>query len=135
MWQYTLLLHHKEVEYFVNCQKRRQRKVFFSWNVKLGGFEKRLRDGSSYNGVWWQKQPLEVLFKKRFSEKFCKVHRKTPVQDSLATLLKKRFWHRCFHVNFAKFLRILFLQNTSGWLLLLWQKMSSIVNVVEIARS
>ena len=31
-----------------------------------------------------------------------------------ATLLKKRLWHRCFSVNFAKFLRTPFLQNTSG---------------------
>ena len=30
-----------------------------------------------------------------------------------ATLLKKRLWHRCFAVNFAKILRVLFLQNTS----------------------
>ena len=36
----------------------------------------------------------------------------------LATLLKKRPWHRCFPVNFAKFLRTLFSQNTSGRLLL-----------------
>ena len=35
-----------------------------------------------------------------------------------ATLLKKRFWHRCFLVNFAKFLRTPFLHNTS-WRLLL----------------
>ena len=34
------------------------------------------------------------------------------------TLLKKRLWHRCFPVNFAKFLRIPFLKNTSGRLLL-----------------
>ena len=27
---------------------------------------------------------------------------------------KKGLWHRCFPVNFAKFLRIPFLQNTSG---------------------
>ena len=33
---------------------------------------------------------------------------------SPATLLKKRLWHRCFPVNFAKFLRMPFLQNTSG---------------------
>ena len=33
-----------------------------------------------------------------------------------ATLLKKRLWHRCFPVNFEKFLRTPFLQNTSGWL-------------------
>ena len=31
-----------------------------------------------------------------------------------ATLLKKRLWHRCFPVNFAKFLRTPFLENTSG---------------------
>ena len=31
-----------------------------------------------------------------------------------ATLLKKRLWHRCFPVNFAKFLRAPFLQDTSG---------------------
>ena len=29
----------------------------------------------------------------------------------------KRLWHRCFSVNFAKFLRTSFLQNTSGRLL------------------
>ena len=31
-----------------------------------------------------------------------------------ATLLKKRLWHKCFPVNFAKFLRTPFLQNISG---------------------
>ena len=36
----------------------------------------------------------------------------------LATLLKKRLWHRCFSVNNAKFRRTPFQQNTSGRLLL-----------------
>ena len=36
-----------------------------------------------------------------------------------ATLLKKRLWHRCFPVNFAKFLKTPFSHNTSGRLLLL----------------
>ena len=36
----------------------------------------------------------------------------------LRPLLKKRLWYRCFPVNFAKFLRTPFLQNTSGRLLL-----------------
>ena len=31
-----------------------------------------------------------------------------------ATLSNKRLWHRCFPVNFAKFPRTPFLQNTSG---------------------
>ena len=35
-----------------------------------------------------------------------------------AILLKKRLWHTCFPVNFVKNLRIRFLQNTSGPLLL-----------------
>ena len=35
-----------------------------------------------------------------------------------ATLLKKSLWHKCFPVNFAKFLRTPFLQNTYGRLLL-----------------
>ena len=52
---------------------------------------------------------------------------KLPVPESLfnkvaglrpATLLQKRLWHKCFPVNFAKFLRTPLLQNTSGWLLL-----------------
>ena len=37
---------------------------------------------------------------------------------------KKRLWHRCFSVNFAKFLRTPFLQNTSGRLLLLINRLS-----------
>ena len=53
-----------------------------------------------------QKQPPEVFCKKRCT--------KAPP----ATLLKKRLRHRCFPVNFAKFLRTPFSQNTSGRLLL-----------------
>ena len=35
-----------------------------------------------------------------------------------ATILKKRLWHRCFPVNFAKFSGIPFRHNISEWLLL-----------------
>ena len=35
-----------------------------------------------------------------------------------ATLLKKRLWHGCFPMNFVKFSRTPYLQNTSGRLLL-----------------
>ena len=35
-----------------------------------------------------------------------------------AIIFKKSLWQRCFPVNFAKFLRTPFLQNTSGRLLL-----------------
>ena len=53
-----------------------------------------------------QKQPPEVFCKKRCS------------YTAPATLLKKGLWHRCFPVNFAKFLRTTFSQNTSARLLL-----------------
>ena len=39
----------------------------------------------------------------------CSVEKVWPI-----TLLKKRLWHRCFPVNFAKFLRTCSLQKTSG---------------------
>ena len=38
----------------------------------------------------------------------------TCARVSFLSLLKERLWHRCFPVNFAKFLRTLFLPNTSG---------------------
>ena len=50
----------------------------------------------------------------------------TCVRDSLnkvagsATLLKKSHWYRYFSVNFSKFLRTLFLKNTSSGCFCLW---------------
>ena len=53
------------------------------------------------------------------------------------TLLKKRLWHRCFPVNFAKFLRRPFLTEHLRWLLL--ERVSKILcpmwsNYVEVIR-
>ena len=39
-----------------------------------------------------------------------------------ATILIKRLWNRCFTVNFANFRRTPFLQKTSGWLLLTFNR-------------
>ena len=39
-------------------------------------------------------------------------------QNSRATLLKKRLWHRCISVNLAKFFKKPILQNTCEWLVL-----------------
>ena len=52
---------------------------------------------------------------------FNKVARRRPV-----TLFKKRLWHRCFSVNFAKFLGTRFLQKTSRWLLLKVRKFTNL---------
>ena len=40
------------------------------------------------------------------------------LQAALATLLKNSLWHRCFSVNFAKFVRAPFLTEQVRWLLL-----------------
>ena len=50
---------------------------------------------------------------------------------SPATLLKKRLWHRCFPVNFVKFLRTPFLHNASGQLLL---KVTSLAHLTVLER-
>ena len=54
------------------------------------------------------------------------------LQARPATLLKKRLWHRCFPVSFVNFLRTLFLQNTSGRLLL---KQNQVLLVSQIKES
>ena len=63
------------------------------------------------------------------SKKFRKIHIRKHLCQSLfsnqvaglrpATILKKRLWHRCFLVNFAKFLRTPFIKEHLWWLLLL----------------
>ena len=73
------------------------------------------------NKSFIRKQPPEGFCKKGVLKKIHKIHQKTPVLESLfnrvlglrpATLSKKRLQHRCSHVNFVKFLRAPFLQNT-----------------------
>ena len=49
----------------------------------------------------------------------CKIHRKIAVPECFliklqATILKKRPWHRCFPVNFSKYLRTPFYRTTLG---------------------
>ena len=58
---------------------------------------------------------LEVFCKKGVLRKFAKF---TEKGLRPATLLKKRLWHRCFPVNFAKFQRTPFSTEHLRWLLL-----------------
>ena len=41
-------------------------------------------------------------------------HHRWSIKIGVATLLKKKLWHRCFPVNFAKILRTHFRKNSSG---------------------
>ena len=74
-----------------------------------------------------QKQPPEVLCKKGVLTNFAKLTGKHQCRSLFfnkvaglmpATLLKKRLWHRCFPVNFAKFLRTPTFKNICERLLL-----------------
>ena len=53
-----------------------------------------------------QKQPPEVFYNKG------------ALRPQTCNFIKKRLWHRCCPLNFAKCLRTTFSQNTSGRLLL-----------------
>ena len=70
------------------------------------------------NSFKTQRQPAEVFCKIGVLRNFAKFTGKHPCQSLLfnkvadlrpATLLKKRLWHRCFPVNFAKFLKTPFI--------------------------
>ena len=58
---------------------------------------------------------LKCFIKKGVLKYFAKIYGKTLVPESL---LKKRLCHRCFPMNFAKFLRPPFLTEHLQWLLL-----------------
>ena len=68
-----------------------------------------------------QKQPLEAFCKKGVLGNFTKFTGKHLCQSLFfkkETLSKERLWHRYFHVNFAKFVRIPLLAEHLRWLLL-----------------
>ena len=77
-----------------------------------------------------KKQSVTDALQKRFSKKFCKFPKKTPVLESLfkkvaglkacqgLNLIKKTFQHRCFPVKFVKFLRTVFFTEHLHWFLL-----------------
>ena len=73
----------------------------------------------------YQKQPPEVFCKKSVLRNFIKFTEKHLRNSQLFIKVvglgyKQRLWHRCFPVNFVKFLRTPFLQKTSGRLPLIY---------------
>ena len=75
-----------------------------------------------------RRQPLEVLNKKGF----LKISQNS-LENACARasfLKKRRLWHKCFPVNFAKFLGIPFLQNTSGRRI---QNLLKIINTLSVS--
>ena len=73
-----------------------------------------LNFGFEFRYWFAQKQPPEVFCKKGVIRNF-----KNSQENTSDRILKKRLWHRCFPMNFAKSLRTPFLQNASRRLLLI----------------
>ena len=57
-----------------------------------------------------QKQPFADILRNRCPWKFCKIHRKTPVSESLFNKVAgpKRLYHKCFSMIFTKLLTKLY---------------------------
>ena len=72
---------------------------------------------SSHTEMFCKRGVLESFAKSTGKQK-CQSLFLIKFQALPVTLFKKRFWDRCFPVDFAKLLRTPFLQNPSGWLLL-----------------
>ena len=78
------------------------------------------------NKGFYRSSRPEVFCKKDVLRSFTKFTGKHPCQSLLfnkvvgrpATLLKRRFWHRSFPLNFVKFLKLLFFIEHLWWLLL-----------------
>ena len=87
--------------------------------VKLTFFDK---EWVSEKG-WHRSARPDVFCKKSVLRNFSKFK-----ETTIQLYLKKRLWHRCFPINFEKFLRTPILQNTSGRLLLI-SKPSTIANL------
>ena len=93
-------------------QKRLDQRFFFKWNMELYFWEKGINNfwrrtllgdtEAATRDVPLEKVLLEIL--KNPQEDTCaRVSFLTKLPQSV-TLVKKRLWHRCFPVNFAKFL-------------------------------
>ena len=100
-------------------------KFVFTYNISVVWWEINFRSShcrcSAERGVLtnFSKSTGKHLFQSPFLNKIAGLRS--------AFLLKKRLWPRCFPVNFAKFLRTPFAQNTSGRLLL-WTTSSETSN-------
>ena len=102
-----------KIEKIYQTQLSKNLNVFHStYNAQMN-----FLDCSFKNGIYRSSRP-EVFCKKGVLRNFAKFTGKHLCQSLFfnkvaglrpATLLKKRLWHRCFPINFAKFLRTPFL--------------------------
>ena len=78
-----------------------------------------------FHDSYLQELSSKLFYKKSCPEKFCNIHMKTPVLESLfnkvgglCSFIKKGLQRRCFPANIANFLRTAILKNVCERLLL-----------------
>ena len=91
------------------------RKIFITYHQRVSNTPFDPADHSSI--MEYKKQSPEVFCKKAFVE-ILQNSQENTCASVPAALLKKRFWHRFFSMNFAKFLRTPFFIEHLWWLLL-----------------
>ena len=106
------------VEHFCLCTMTLSVITFLSlifWNILFFS----VFQGNSLKKNNWRSSRPEEFCKKGVLRNFTKFTGKHLCQSLRpATLLKMRLWHRCFPVNFVKFLRTPFLTEHIWWLFL-----------------
>ena len=120
---------------FINHYFEQVKKLFLVWNIYFTFFSRAV-DCTFYKSTIKSNCVLLVLCHLRIRSSRLDVFCKKDILRNLAksqentcarvSFLKKRLWHRCFPVNFVKFLRTLFLTEHLRWLLLAFQSESTL---------
>ena len=108
-------------------EKQDFKRLLIFLNIKMSARSNKIELSEEFMVMSNKEQPLEMFCKKYFLRNFAEFTGKHLCQSLFfnkvsslrsGTLIKKRVWHWCFPVKFAKILRTLLWQNTSGRLLL-----------------
>ena len=108
--------------------KKRQKKLSLYFQIQI--WLRPRKNASGYSFDVHKEAVAQVFWKKGVLRNFAKFTGKQLRQSLFfnkvagfrpATLLKKKLWHSCFPVNFAKSLRTPFLTEHIRWLLLQFQ--------------
>ena len=122
---------------FISRRKKTCFLVVWKWKIGLK-WVTRKKEFIQQKNVIYRSSCTEVFCKKgvlrnlaKFTGKhLCQILFFNKVAGLPATLLKYRIWHKCFPVNFAKFLRTPFVTRHLWWLLLWIKKTVKKRNVI-----
>ena len=106
---------------FTSCIHRDYYTILFCFSTTICRFRIQIYIPIIRSSPWWTsiKRVFLKILQNSLENTCFRVFFNKVVGINPGTLLKNILLHRCFPVNFTKFLRTSFSQNTSGWRLLL----------------